>query len=74
MYNDNKELQDAKKANQKAKQGSTSSYSNSIDPNLEEARQLNSQSANSGSGSGNSGTSGTEEAKQLNQKSRQNKK
>ncbi|MGX8700470.1 hypothetical protein [Caproiciproducens sp.] len=72
MYNDNKELQDAKKANQKAKQGSTSGYSNSMDPNLQEARQLNSQSANSGSGS-SSGTSGTEEAKQLNQKSRQNK-
>ncbi|MBW7571300.1 hypothetical protein [Caproiciproducens faecalis] len=75
MFTEDKELNDAKKANQKAKQGNMSSYSNSTDPSLQETRQLNQQSATSGSSSSSSsyGTSSEEEAKQLNQKSRQNK-
>ena len=75
-----KVLQDAKKANQKSRQGNMSGFSSSNDPSLQETKQLNAKyaSANTGSSSssssGSSGTSGTEEAKELNQQSRQNKK
>lgn len=72
-----KDLQDAKKANQKSRQGNMSGFSSSNDPSLQETKQLNAKyaSANTGSSSSSgSSSSGTEEAKQLNQQSRQNKK
>ncbi|GEM_PF-1736943 len=83
MNTDDKDLQDAKQANQKSKQGYSSStssagYTSTGSSSLQEARQLNAQSATSSTGSGSSSgststTSGEEEAKKLNEQSRQNK-
>lgn len=73
----NKDLQDAKKANEKSRQGNMSGFSTSTDPSLQETKQLNAKYASASTGSSSSSgssSSGTEEAKQLNQQSRQNKK
>lgn len=85
MYKDDeKDLQDAKKANQKAKQNSSWSASPSSGSSesdyLKEAKQLNQKSASSGSGCSSSftmddstKTTPEEEAKKLNEQSKQNK-
>lgn len=79
MNTDEKDLQDAKKANQKAKQGSTWSASpdssSSGSDYLQETKQLNQKSASSSTAGSYSSSDITpeEEAKKLNEQSKQNK-
>lgn len=82
MDNMKKGTEEAKKLNQQMKNGSASGFISSTDsnsPELQEARQLNSQSGSSASSfssgisSGSSFSSSLEETKKLNQQSRQNK-
>lgn len=76
----NKNLQDARTANQKSQQNATMSNTTNTtaanDAALQEARTLNQQSQNSGSGNLTSSTweNDLQQAKQANQKSAQNKK